>query len=246
MLYVFRWLANSISLTSVYQPEEYCWNISVTTRSYMRRHLQTYAADNFPDASLDDNVFFPPDKTISNCMHKYMIKLRYNSIDEINIISLVDKWSKEYTEDFTYYWPKTRDDDISGIVNPNDEDDILYHIPCIRNKDLKNSLCSSIWQGDNVNYWISVTRYLHTLYNILCIFPAWQCPYACGISICRCDNLILMDATYRIYRLMLPVFFLAVKTNVGYTLNACFQLQSEDATSIRETFSKLKHYLAEH
>ena len=73
-------------------------------------------------------------------MHKYMIKLHYNSIDEINIISLVDKWSKEYTEDFIYYRPKTRDDDISGVANPNDEDDKLYHIPCIRNKNLKKSL----------------------------------------------------------------------------------------------------------
>ena len=55
-----------------------------------------------------------------------------------------------------------------------------------------------------------------------------------------------MDATYRTHRLMLPMFFLAVKTNVGYTLIAPFLLQSEDATSITEALSKIKHYLAKH
>ena len=106
--------------------------------------------------------------------------------------------------------------------------------------------CSSIWQRDNVNYWKSVTRYLHALYNILCFFPAQQCSYTHGISICRYNNLILMDATYGTCRLMLPMFFLAVKTNVGYTLIAPFLLQSEDAASITETLSKIKHYLAQH
>ena len=45
---------------------------------------------------------------------------------------------------------------------------------------------------------------------------------------------------------MLPMFFLAVKTYVGYTPIASFLLQSEDATSIIEALSRIKHYLAEH
>ena len=36
------------------------------------------------------------------------------------------------------------------------------------------------------------------------------------------NNLVLMDATYHTCRLMLPLFFLAVKTNVNYSPIASF------------------------
>ena len=88
---------------------------------------------NFPDASLDDNALFPSKKAISNCVHKSMMKLHYNCINEINNISFIDKWSKEYQEDFIYYQPKTWDDDICGVANLMT---MLYHIPCTRNQNL--------------------------------------------------------------------------------------------------------------
>ena len=43
---------------------------------------------------------------------------------------------------------------------------------------------------------------------------------------------------------MLPTFFLAVKTNAGYSPVATFIVQMEDATSISEVLGRIKTYLA--
>ena len=43
-----------------------------------------------------------------------------------------------------------------------------------------------------------------------------------------------MDATYKMYKLSLPLFFLVVRTNVGYAVIAEFIVQHEDTTSITE------------
>ena len=59
------------------------------------------------------------------------------------------------------------------------------------------------------------------------------------------NNLVLMDATYRMCRLMLPTFFLAVKTNVGYSPVATFIVQTEDSASISEALGRIKIYLAQ-
>ena len=48
------------------------------------------------------------------------------------------------------------------------------------------------------------------------------------------DNLVLMDATYHTCRLMLPLFFLTVKTNVNYSFVTSFIVQNEDTKSISE------------
>lgn len=115
-------------------------SIGVTTRSEMRRHLSTYVADNFPDVSVNDTAYFPMNKTISNCMYRAMLKLRYHNIDEMNVAAMIDIWKVKYSNDFFYYRPKTNEDDIIGHTNVSDEDDILYHIPNIRNKKLMSSL----------------------------------------------------------------------------------------------------------
>ena len=40
------------------------------------------------------------------------------------------------------------------------------------------------------------------------------------ISLCRYPNLVLMDATYKTCKLALPLFFLVVRMNVGYSVVA--------------------------
>ena len=53
------------------------------------------------------------------------------------------------------------------------------------------------------------------------------------MSCCRYGNsLCLLDATYRTTKYALPLFFLAVKTNVGYSVVAEFLVQHETKSSI--------------
>ena len=49
-----------------------------------------------------------------------------------------------------------------------------------------------------------------------------------------------MDATYKTCKLSLPLFFLVVRTNVGYAVIAKFIVQHEDMTSITEAMSILR------
>ena len=57
------------------------------------------------------------------------------------------------------------------------------------------------------------------------------------------DNLVLMDATYHTCRLMFPLFFLTVKTNVNYSPIASFIVQNEDAKSTPKALSRIKQYI---
>ena len=49
-----------------------------------------------------------------------------------------------------------------------------------------------------------------------------------------------MDATYKTCKLALPLFFLVVHTNVGYSVVAEFIIQHEDTTSITEALKILR------
>ena len=48
-----------------------------------------------------------------------------------------------------------------------------------------------------------------------------------------------MDATYKMCKLALPLFFLVIHTNVGYSVVAEFIIQHEDMTSITEALTIL-------
>ena len=48
-----------------------------------------------------------------------------------------------------------------------------------------------------------------------------------------------MDATYKMCKLALPLFFLAICMNVGYSVVAEFIIQHEDTTSITEALTIL-------
>ena len=57
-------------------------------------------------------------------------------------------------------------------------------------------------------------------------------------------NLVLMDATYYTCRLMFPLFFLTMKTNVNYSPVTSFIVQNEDTKSISKALSRIKQYIS--
>ena len=48
------------------------------------------------------------------------------------------------------------------------------------------------------------------------------------------SDMTMIDATYRTTKYNIPLFFLVVPTNIGYTVAAEFWLQSEGAGDIAE------------
>ena len=56
------------------------------------------------------------------------------------------------------------------------------------------------------------------------------------------SQLVLMDATYKTTMYAIPLFFICVHTNVGYTVVAEFMCQTEDETSISEALAILRKW----
>ena len=54
------------------------------------------------------------------------------------------------------------------------------------------------------------------------------------------NDLVLLDATYKTGRYVLPLFFLCLKTNVNYQVIATFIMQKETAENIAEALSVIK------
>lgn len=56
------------------------------------------------------------------------------------------------------------------------------------------------------------------------------------------DELFLLDATYKTTRYSLPLFFLVVKTNVGYTVVATFVTEGETTEHIKAGLKVIKDW----
>ena len=54
------------------------------------------------------------------------------------------------------------------------------------------------------------------------------------------SEICFLDATYKTSRYALPLFFVAVKTNVSYCVVASFVIQSESAQAIQEALEVIK------
>ena len=54
------------------------------------------------------------------------------------------------------------------------------------------------------------------------------------------NSICLLDATYKTAKYAVPLFFVAVKTNVDYQVVGSFAIQDETTDAIAEAFSMLK------
>lgn len=59
------------------------------------------------------------------------------------------------------------------------------------------------------------------------------------------NSLCMLDATYRTTKYALPLFFLAVKTNVGFSVVAEFIVQNETQASLQQGLETIQRWMAE-
>lgn len=64
------------------------------------------------------------------------------------------------------------------------------------------------------------------------------------VSLNRYGNACFLDATYRTTKYALPIFFLAVKTNVGYSVVGEFIVDTEARAAIRRGLQTIKDWMA--
>ena len=63
--------------------------LGVTQRSEMRRHINVFVGENFPDVSELDSLFYPSDQALSSLMYRAMILHRQMHIDQERVLRLV-------------------------------------------------------------------------------------------------------------------------------------------------------------
>ena len=63
--------------------------LGVTQRSEMRRHIDIFVTENFPDVSKLDSLFYPSDQVLSSLMYRAMILHRQAHIDQNRVLRLV-------------------------------------------------------------------------------------------------------------------------------------------------------------
>ena len=63
--------------------------LGVIQQSEMRRHINVFVVENFPDVSELDSSFYPSDQALSSSMYRAMILHRQMHIDQEHVLRLV-------------------------------------------------------------------------------------------------------------------------------------------------------------
>ena len=183
----------------------------------MRRHLNEYVRHELFGEGQFEKRFFPTKKDILNHMYRATVKNRFSNCDQVNVSKLVDKWLREQPRDKIYFRP------YADVAEPdlNSEDDETINADTDdEDEDVKiTTKCSrQTMMFVHQTHWQS--RLLRTYGNDIC----------------------LLDATYKTTRYALPLFFLAVRTNVDYQVVGSFAVQDESTDTIKEAIGILKKW----
>ena len=144
-------------------------------------------------------------------MYKATIKYRLSRIDQENVASKVKAWTSTKEGDNIFFRPRLHEepdeDDTHEIIDDGNDDgkeEPVYLTRHTKGHDGKTLLFV------HQNAW--QRRLLQRYGNDVC----------------------LLDATYKTTKYALPLFFVAVKTNVDYQIVASFVTENESTESIAE------------
>ena len=192
----------------------------------MRRHLNTYVkTEIFKGASLPPKTnrrFYPKKVDIRNHIYRSRVKQAYSKIDQENLQERVNAWRKTSPTDKFYFRPRaeratvaeeTTETETMSVEEQESPDGTDEEDVKLETESIESSLLF-VHQTE----W---QRRLLALYG---------------------NDLSMLDATYRTTRYSLPLFFLAVKTNVDYQIVGSFVTQSERTDAIKEAIGILKEW----
>ncbi len=168
---------------------------------------------------ITDRSLYPTDRDIRNHVHIAKRAMEFSKFDQENLQLKLKKWKTDFPSQCVYCRPYIKKESCS----PDDKFDD------ISDKQMSEQIFNGIG-GLN-----QITCSQHFL---LVLQEEWQkrLLQRYGNTIC------LIDATYKTTRYDLPLFFICVKTNVGYTIVAEFIVQGEEAEQIREAIEVLKSW----
>ncbi len=152
-------------------------------------------------------------------MYCATIRARLSAMDQDNVKLLGDSWRKERPQDYFFYRPYTEGSEVELSTACTNEDE---------------SGDGTEWCGDEI-----ITKAKKQEGRLLFINQtAWQSRLLMRYG----QDVAFLDATYKTTKYSLPLFFIAVKTNVDYIIVASFVVQDETTESIMEALSILKQW----
>ena len=197
-------------------------DVGVTSVKEMKRHLEYYVRKElFPGRTKpyhSNRRFYPKKCVIRNKMYKVYIKKRFSKIDQENLSEIVKNWENENPFDKFYFRPYAQvdkrffEDGREASSNVEDEESA--------EDDIKVRIVPSKQQLMFVHQTTFQRGLLKRYGN-----------YAC-----------FLDATYKTTKYALPLFFLAVKTNVDYQIAGSFVIQDERKDSIKEALEIIQSW----
>lgn len=192
--------------------------------------VHTLCSDVLPSQS--DRSYFPTSNDISN--HVYLAKksLELSKLDQENLEKKIEKWKVSNPKSTFYFRPY-----IEAKVEESDES--VSHFPSSHTPCSQSTLQGRFHgnsAGDEQQLVGSDGRYSQTLLYVH--QEEWQQ----RLMEVYGNKISLIDATYKTTRYDLALFFIAVRTNVGYIIVAEFVTQSETASEIGEALTILKQW----
>ena len=194
----------------------------VTSVKEMKRHLEYYVRKElFPGRTKpyhSNRRFYPKKCVIRNKMYKVYIKKYFSKIDQENLSEIVKNWQNENPFDKFFFRPYAQvdervfEEDTEASSNVEDEESL--------EDDIKVRIVPSKQHLMFVHQTTFQRGLLKRYGN-----------YAC-----------FLDATYKTTKYALPLFFLAVKTNVDYQIAGSFVIQDKRKDSIKEALQIMQSW----
>ena len=201
----------------------------VQTVKRMLRHyvLHDLCKDQPPNP--EDRAYFPFEHDIQNHVQIAKRALQLSCLDQENVQLKIEQWKSLYPDDTHFFRPYIQKEASESIAASSD-------VTPIEREGNQGSFIGNDGAGDAYSssgipnnceqslLWVHQTQWQQQLLNRY------------GNEIC------LLDATYKTTRYELPLFFVCVRTNCGYSVIAEFIVQSEDSEHIREAINILKSW----
>ena len=209
----------------------------ITNVTDIKRSLKWYVQHDLKDELGDipkstDRSFYPTDNDIRN--HVYIAKkaTEFSKLDQEQLQCKLKKWKETFPNQNAFYRPclQVKEEHPNPEIASSSSDSKVISQNCQifdGNSGIEN-MCTS-----------STTSLVDSSQNFLLVLQdEWQKKLLerYGNTIC------LIDATYKTTQYDLPLYFICVKTNVGYIIVAEFIVQSEEHENIQEALEVLKSW----
>ena len=205
----------------------------ITDKSQVRTLLRYYVMHELcKDAPPDpnDRAYFPMDNDLKN--HIYMAKraLQLSCLDQENAHLKIEQWKTTDTESTHFFRPYIQEVGSEPDSKPKDDSMASLSVGKETNKYVGNDGADDTAAITDDGSYTQTLLWVHQ--------TEWQ-----KELLQRYGNTIsLIDATYKTTRYELALFFICVRTNVGYSVVAEFIVQGENAENIQEALTILTQW----